>query len=449
MLESITIKGVGPVSPLNAQFAPRMNVITGDNGLGKSFLLDVCFWALTGTWPAGKAAVPRAGVVDASISWVMQSKTTTINRDVEFDQQTQSWTRKRGRPPMPGLVVYGNAAGNFAVWDPARNYWRDGKSTADASEWPRAFLFAAEQAQEDWDADSRPRTSDLFAIHRDIANGLVEYGHVVCSGLIADWTNWYYQRSSEPDSASAFNVLEHVVSVLSHPTEQIRCAAPERVLLNDSRRFPAIDMPYGRVPYPQWSAGVKRIIHFAYLLVWAWMEHREAAKLRGEEPTKRMVLLVDEMESHLHPRWQRSILPAILKVAELLSPDLTIQIIATTHSPLVLASLEPGFDEVLDQLFCFNFDPKAPRGEMVTFDALPWVNHGDAVGWLTSDVFGLTQARSNEAEIAIEAAEAFARGDLNALPDNLQTRDAITKELQRVLGSMDPFWPRWLVQVRQ
>jgi len=346
---------------------------------------------------------------------------------------------------MAGLVVYGNAAGNFAVWDPARNYRRDGKSAGETAESPRAFLFAAEEAADTWNSEVHQR--NLFSVHRDIANGLVEYGHVVCNGLIADWTAWYYQNSSKDDSADPFAVLRKVIAVLSHPGERIECAAPERVLLNDSRRFPTVVMPYGSVPYPQWSAGVKRIIHFAYLLVWAWVEHREAARLRSEEPTRRMILLVDEIESHLHPRWQRTILPAILKVAELLAPDLKIQVIATTHSPLVLASLEPGFDEEQDRLFCFNFQPQASPEQAVTFESLPWVNHGDAVGWLTSDVFGLPQARSTEAEVAIEAAEAFARGDCAALPENLQTRDAITRELQRVLGSLDPFWPRWIARV--
>ncbi len=30
-------------------FGLRLNIITGDNSLGKSFILDVVWWALTGT----------------------------------------------------------------------------------------------------------------------------------------------------------------------------------------------------------------------------------------------------------------------------------------------------------------------------------------------------------------------------------------------------------------
>jgi hypothetical protein len=82
---------------------------------------------------------------------------------------------------------------------------------------------------------------------------------------------------------------------------------------------------------------------------------------------------------------------------------------------------------------------------MVSFDALPWAVHGDIVGWLTSDVFGLDQARSREAEQAIEAAEAYLRGDTGQLQPGLSTKEEITGRLRGLLPSLDPFWPRWIV----
>ncbi len=39
------------------------------------------------------------------------------------------------------------------------------------------------------------------------------------------------------------------------------------------------------------------------------------------------------------------------------------------------------------------------------------------------------------------------RGDMEALPDSLKTKEAIHLELQRVLPGHDPFWPRWIVRV--
>lgn len=71
---------------------------------------------------------------------------------------------------------------------------------------------------------------------------------------------------------------------------------------------------------------------------------------------------------------------------------------------------------------------------------------GDVINWLVSESFGLQQARSSDAERAIEAAEAWMRGDVNALPEQLSTREAIHAESQRVVPGHDSFWPRWIVR---
>ncbi len=82
----------------------------------------------------------------------------------------------------------------------------------------------------------------------------------------------------------------------------------------------------------------------------------------------------------------------------------------------------------------------------VILDEVPWAKQGDTVGWLTSEIFGLKQARSQEAEIVIEAAEAWMRHDgMNDFPENLRTDKQIHQELQRLLPGHDPFWPRWIV----
>ena len=49
---------------------------------------------------------------------------------------------------------------------------------------------------------------------------------------------------------------------------------------------------------------------------------------------KPAILLIDEIENHLHPTWQRRVIPALLKNF----PGL--QIFATTHSPFVVAGLK-------------------------------------------------------------------------------------------------------------
>ena len=52
MIDTLKTVNVGPAPTLSLVFGQRLNLLTGDNGLGKSFLLDIAWWALTRRWPA-------------------------------------------------------------------------------------------------------------------------------------------------------------------------------------------------------------------------------------------------------------------------------------------------------------------------------------------------------------------------------------------------------------
>ena len=340
-----------------------------------------------------------------------------------FDFQRQRWTRPLEEIGGPGLIIYARVDGGFSVWDPARQYTilEPNRSTGEP-------LHGALQS----------------SFHFTVAtlwNGLTFSSATLCNGLIRDWVAWQNQPATTP-----FNILKNVVrSLAPSPDEPIEIGPPVRLSTLDVRDVPTLTLPYGDVPVVHASAGMKRIISFAYLLTWAWDEHKRAARLRKLEQAKHILFLVDELESHLHPRWQRTLLPSVLKVAESLDAELDLQILATTHAPLVLASVEPYWDESRDSLFVFEYDPKTKK---VSLRSLDWAKQGDAVGWLTSPVFGLEQARSWEAEIAIEAAEAFMAGDKGTLPQGMKTRAAIQRRLEQVLPGLDPFWPRWIVGVK-
>ena len=58
MLEYLHLKNIGPSSEMEIHFKPRMNFLTGDNGLGKTFLLDIAWWVLTRTWAGARRCLP-------------------------------------------------------------------------------------------------------------------------------------------------------------------------------------------------------------------------------------------------------------------------------------------------------------------------------------------------------------------------------------------------------
>ena len=114
-----------------------------------------------------------------------------------------------------------------------------------------------------------------------------------------------------------------------------------------------------------------------------------------------------------------------------------VQIIAATHSPLVMASTEPIVTEGQDALFRLE-----AGDDGVVVRSLGVGPRGDVVSWLVKE-FGLKQARSLEAE---EAAEARLRAE-RALAPPLDTPEAIDSALRRSLPADDHFWARWIMTV--
>src|SRR5262245_241351 len=110
MLKSLHLHGVGPVADLSATFGERLNVLTGDNGLGKSFLLDVCFWALTGSWPGGRVALRdrNGGKVSPRITYqpVGRKGRTPRAKTAPFNYGSQAWFRRQGRRVGPGWACH-------------------------------------------------------------------------------------------------------------------------------------------------------------------------------------------------------------------------------------------------------------------------------------------------------------------------------------------------------
>lgn len=408
MLKYLHLKQVGLAPDLRVDWAKRLNLIAGDNGLGKSFLLDLAWWALTRTW-AGPVALPAPTSKKATIEYVVQGKTKAGEPVVSaFRREDASWPLGQARPTMPGIVIYIRIDGGFSVWDPARNYWRTDPG--------------------------RPAAYHFFAA--DVWDGLDVNGQRVCEGLERDWVNW--QEGRKPQ----FEALEAVLRVISPPNELLKAGPPQRLFVGEGRDRPTLLVGSQTVPVALASAGVRRMLALAYFLVWAWHEHREAAKLLRKQPEDRVVILFDEPETHLHPRWQRTVLPSVLEAIDVLrgKSGQAPQMLIATHSPLVTASLEPMFDTKIDDLIHLSLS----EGQVVV-DQGGWATQGDATNWLVSETFGLEQARSVEAEQAIEAAEALMRGEIPS-QKHLQTKKAIHAELCRLLTAGDVFWPRWLVK---
>jgi archaellum biogenesis ATPase FlaH len=422
-LTYLEIQGVGAAKKLCFEPAERLSLITGDNGFGKTFLLECAWWALTGQW-ANLPAYPtqNASEDEPVITFKISGDSESDTESISYNWQLQRWNEIKNRSTIPGLLIYARVDGSFAVWDTAKQYLSSSSRIRNIDKKPLPFVFTKEE---------------LWNGQKD------ENGNTFINGLLQDWIQW----QSRPDKYP-FDTLVKVLERLSPPSEGdlgiLKPGEPVR-LPYDAREIPTIEHPYGTVPIIHASAGVQRIITMAYLIVWAYEEHKIQSKLIRREPQKRMVILVDELEAHLHPQWQRAILPALLDVRDDLASDLQVQIMVATHSPLVMASVEPRFDQRVDKLFSLELVKSDLLGNEVQIEELPFIRQGVVDSWLMSDVFKLRHSRSLEAEKAIEAAKVL------QLSDNPNSEDVarVSHDLARYLSEDDRFWPRWIYFAEQ
>ena len=111
------------------------------------------------------------------------------------------------------------------------------------------------------------------------------------------------------------------------------------------------------------SSGTQGTLLWIYALAVEMAGHYEFGIEWNRKPA---ILLIDEIENHLHPTWQRRVIPALLEHF----PGL--QIFATTHSPFVVAGLKAG------QVHLLNRDENG----VVTATT----NTEDIIGWTADEI---------------------------------------------------------------
>ena len=142
------------------------------------------------------------------------------------------------------------------------------------------------------------------------------------------------------------------------------------------------------------------------------------------------VVLVDELDLHLHPKWQRDIVPTLSKVFP------RVQFIVTTHSPHVLQSMADV------NLYVLRRD--AESGE-VAFKHCP---RSDFRGWTVEDILSETMGLNEKIHSDYYNQQV---GDFNEAldEDNLQRAEKAYKELDRLMKADDPLRRMFDLQLGQ
>ncbi|MNK06858.1 DNA replication and repair protein RecF [compost metagenome] len=106
----------------------------------------------------------------------------------------------------------------------------------------------------------------------------------------------------------------------------------------------------------------------------------------------RAVVLIDEIEAHLHPRWKMQIMRGLRRAL----PSVTF--IATTHDPLCLRGMEKGEAVVIRRVRKVHTREGSVAEHVEVLTELPDLTQLSIEQLLTSDFFGLVSTESEEIE---------------------------------------------------
>ena len=156
-------------------------------------------------------------------------------------------------------------------------------------------------------------------------------------------------------------VLDHISVLVYHPARGT--SVPTFVIPQTGQSETPEGEYNNEVQSHSTSSGTHNTLEWIRALVYTMAR---AYQWREGWEKKPAILLIDEIENHLHPTWQRRVIPALLEHF----PGL--QIFATTHSPFVVAGLRAGQVHLL----------KRDENGVVTATT----NTEDIIGWTADEI---------------------------------------------------------------
>ena len=120
----------------------------------------------------------------------------------------------------------------------------------------------------------------------------------------------------------------------------------------------------GELTFPELSHGTRSVFAWVTQLMLGMAQHYQYAE---QWKQRRGVFIIDEIDAHLHPSWQRRIIPTLQRHFP------NVQIFASTHSPMMVAGLKTGQVHLLK---------RDENGRVV------WSkNEQDIIGWTADEIY--------------------------------------------------------------
>lgn len=309
----------------------RWVVIYGDNGLGKSTLLRSVAIALTGH-PAINFLLPSAE------GWV-RGNNRTAGIELEFTRHEGKGgegdviSGRRLKPLKLSWTLAGRSTTQHGRLLPAGTIALDDKHDASLFQ----SYIATDEAQRGWLLCGYGPHRRLTGASSDIAERVPPHGRAARlmtlfheKAALTSAERWLIELDHDARKSGSTRRLDTVRSMLDeallHGEISIGEIEPDRVLFHTpfSNKVPMSDLSDGYRTSLALALDLLRHISYCFDLEKAIRHSKDGTFVEAEG-----IVLIDELDSHLHPEWQRTI------GAWLHRSFPRVQFIVATHSPLI------------------------------------------------------------------------------------------------------------------
>ena len=341
---------------LDQRLNRRFTLIAGNNGVGKSSLLDALSIAFGSFF---------LGIPNVARRHINQSEVREFERDFdgtpEFNHAYPVTVEAEGKitHPVSGEVkklcwkrTLGSRRGRTTTKDAnalssiAEEAYQAVKDRTDPT-FPLLSYYGTGRLWVEPKADKKGQRPSRFDAYRNSHEPRVSP---------ADLLSWLHrERLNELETERSSPLLtawrKAVEVCFDEPVEVTYSPSRERLEVRFVSRQQS-------VAYENLSHGQRNIlsmvgdIAFKATVLNPHLRAEAISKVQG-------IALIDEIDLHLHPRWQRIIVPALLKAF----PQL--QFVATTHSPFIIQSLHEGVLLDLNEMELDDRVGNLPLGEII------------------------------------------------------------------------------------
>lgn len=315
------------------QFVPGMNLLVGVNGVGKSTVLDVLRILLLRALPRLTGVKMRSKQLGAGdIANDRSALTVELAFEIGGYRFSHVIHHSRERYASPGQTE--NLREQMYAQEPRDELsYRNEQGIAQRIKTPRDLPGGIKQRKDQplavYFATRRSRYSETTGSQRERSAGGASFAFADAlrtRGLhIREYTNWWavQEELGQLDRVAALQTA--VLRFLDNFTGVRVIRDPEPMLVLEKGRC--------ALKVHQLSDGERGML----ALVLDLARRLALANPQLSDPLRdgQAVVLIDELDLHLHPRWQRTV------VHKLTETFPSCQFIATTHSPQIIGEVPP------------------------------------------------------------------------------------------------------------